>query len=66
MAPLVDVWKGFMPREPSVSGKEAAINYRLRDKVDESLADPRPNKSIDEVFKRLRAYHAARDRVRRG
>lgn len=46
--------------------EEAAINDWLRNKVDESLADPRPNVSADTVFKRLRAHHARRSKVASG
>jgi antitoxin ParD1/3/4 len=40
--------------------EEAAVNAWLRDRVDESLADPRPSVPAQTVFKRLRAYHAER------
>jgi antitoxin ParD1/3/4 len=39
--------------------EEVALNDWLRQKVDEALADPRPNIPAREVFKRLRAHHAA-------
>lgn len=45
--------------------EEAAVNDWLRRRVDESLADPRPNISADKVFKRLRAYRAGRVKARR-
>jgi antitoxin ParD1/3/4 len=44
--------------------EEAALNDWLRKKVDEALADPRPNIPAREVFKRLRAHHAARTKPR--
>ena len=45
--------------------EEAAVNAWLRQRVDESLADPRPNVPARTVFKRLRAYHAERVRAAR-
>lgn len=45
--------------------EEAAVEDWLRRRVDESLADPRPNVSADKVFKRLRAHHAGRLKARR-
>ena len=39
--------------------EEAAVNDRLRQRVDEALADPRPNVPARDVFKRLRQHHAA-------
>ena len=45
--------------------EESAVNEWLRRQVDESLADPRPNRPAEEVFKRLRAHHAARSKGRR-
>jgi antitoxin ParD1/3/4 len=42
--------------------EEAAVNDWLRQRVDESL---RPNIPADKVFKRLRAHHAGRSKVRR-
>jgi antitoxin ParD1/3/4 len=38
--------------------EEAALRDWMRKRIDESLADPRPNISAGTVFKRLRAYHA--------
>ena len=46
--------------------EETAINDWLRKKVDESLADPRPNVPADTVFKRLRALHARRSKAAAG
>ena len=43
--------------------EEDALNNWLRKKVDEALADPRPNIPAREVFKRLRAHHAARTKA---
>jgi antitoxin ParD1/3/4 len=40
--------------------EEAALTDWLRDRVDEAFADPRPNVSAGEVFKRLREHHARR------
>jgi antitoxin ParD1/3/4 len=40
--------------------EEAALNGWLRQRVDESLADPRPDIPAGKVFKRLRAHHARR------
>jgi antitoxin ParD1/3/4 len=45
--------------------EDAAVNDWLRQRVDESLADPRPSIPADKVFKRLRAHHAARLKARR-
>ena len=45
--------------------EEAAIDAWLRQRVDESLADPRPNIPARQVFERLRAHHAARKKVSR-
>ena len=45
--------------------EEAAVNEWLRQRVDESLADPRPNVPASEVFKRLRAHHAGRSKAQR-
>ena len=45
--------------------EEAALSDWLRSKVEESLADPRPNIPAREVFKRLRAHHAARSKTRK-
>jgi antitoxin ParD1/3/4 len=38
--------------------EEAALNDWMRKRIDESLADPRPNIPARTVFKRLRNYHA--------
>lgn len=38
--------------------EEAALSDWMRKRVDEALADPRPNIPADTVFKRLRNYHA--------
>ena len=38
--------------------EEAAINDWLRQRVDEAMADPRPNIPARKVFKRLRDHHA--------
>ena len=38
--------------------EEAAVTDWLRQRVDEAFADPRPNISAREVFKRLRERHA--------
>jgi len=38
--------------------EETALNDWMRKRVDEALADPRPNIPAGTVFKRLRAYHA--------
>jgi antitoxin ParD1/3/4 len=45
--------------------EEAAINDWLRQRIDDSLADARPNLPADKVFKRLRAHHAGRLKARR-
>lgn len=45
--------------------EEAAIDGWLRRQVDEAFADPRPNAPARDVFRRLRAHHAATGRVRR-
>ncbi|HEY9348079.1 MAG TPA: hypothetical protein VIQ53_22330 [Inquilinus sp.] len=38
---------------------EKAISEWLKEKVDEAFADPRPSVPARDVFRRLRAYHAA-------
>jgi len=43
--------------------EEAALNEWLRQKVDEALADPRPNIPARKVFKRLRAHHASKQKT---
>jgi antitoxin ParD1/3/4 len=45
--------------------EEAAINEWLRERVDESLADPSPNIPAREVFRRLRAHHAGQVKTSR-
>jgi antitoxin ParD1/3/4 len=45
--------------------EEVALNDWLRKKVDEALADPRPNIPARDVFKRLRAHHAARTKPKK-
>ncbi len=42
----------------SLDREEAAINDWLLQRVDEALADPRPNVPSRAVFKRLRTNHA--------
>jgi antitoxin ParD1/3/4 len=44
--------------------EELAINDWLRQQVDESLADPRPNVPARTVFTRLRKHHAAQVKAR--
>lgn len=38
--------------------EEAALDDWLRQRVEEALADPRPDEPAREVFKRLRKHHA--------
>jgi len=45
--------------------EEAALDDWLRQRVDESFADPRPSVPAREVFKRLRGHHAERVRADR-
>jgi antitoxin ParD1/3/4 len=45
--------------------EERAVEEWLRERVEESLADPRPNIPADRVFKRLRAHHAGQVKARR-
>jgi antitoxin ParD1/3/4 len=40
--------------------EERALDEWLRQRVDEALADPRPNVPARDVFKRLRDHHAER------
>jgi len=40
--------------------EEAAVNKWLRRRIDEALADPRPNLPAREVFQRLREHHSNR------
>ena len=44
--------------------EEAAVGDWLRQRVDESFADPRPNIPAETVFKRLRKLHAGRVKAR--
>jgi antitoxin ParD1/3/4 len=53
-------------RSRALDLEETAINDWLRNKVDESLADPRPDVPADTVFKRLRALHAHRSKTMPG
>jgi antitoxin ParD1/3/4 len=41
------------------------LNDWLREKIDESLSDPRPSIPAKDVFKRLKAHHAARSKSRK-
>jgi antitoxin ParD1/3/4 len=45
--------------------EEAAVTDWLRQRVDESLADPRPNVPARKVFKRLRQHHTGRAKTGR-
>jgi antitoxin ParD1/3/4 len=45
--------------------EEAAVADWLRQRVDESLSDPRPDVPADKVFKRLRTHHARQVKARR-
>jgi antitoxin VapB len=45
--------------------QKAALKECLREKVDEALADPRPNIPAREVFRRLRAHHAAEAKTKK-
>jgi len=45
--------------------EERALDEWLRERIRESLADPRPNILADEVFKRIRAHHAGQLKARR-
>ncbi len=45
--------------------EDAAVTEWLRQRVDESLTDPRPSVPVRAVFKRLRAHHAARLKAER-
>ena len=38
---------------------EKTISERLKEKVEEAFADPRASVPARDVFRRLRAYHAA-------
>jgi hypothetical protein len=43
---------------------QPAMAERLRQRVDESLSDPKSDVPADKVFKRLRAHHARRVKAR--
>ncbi len=43
--------------------EETALTDFLRQRVEESFADPSPDVPARDVFARLRAYHAARGRT---
>ena len=45
--------------------EEAALADAVRQRVEKSLADPRPSATAETVFKRLRARHAKRVKARR-
>lgn len=45
--------------------EDAAVEDWLRQRVEESLNDPRPSAPARTVFKRLRAHHAARVKAAR-
>jgi antitoxin ParD1/3/4 len=45
--------------------EEAAIDEIMRQKIQASLADPRPDIPAEDVFARLRAYHKDQLRNRR-
>lgn len=45
--------------------EEAAVRDWMRQRVDEALADPRPNVPAHEVFKRLRDHHARQGKAKR-
>ncbi|MCC6467975.1 MAG: type II toxin-antitoxin system ParD family antitoxin [Alphaproteobacteria bacterium] len=40
--------------------EEAAMGDWLKRSVDEALADPRPDVSLDDAFRRVRRHHARR------
>lgn len=44
--------------------EEACLNNWLRQSVEESLADPRPNIPAGQVFRSLRRYHARQSQGR--
>ena len=46
--------------------EEATLDGRLRKRVDEAFADPRPNRPAGDVFKRLRNRHARRTAAKAG
>jgi hypothetical protein len=41
------------------------VSGRLKQRVEEAFADPRPNVPAADVFKRLRAYHAQQVKAER-
>jgi antitoxin ParD1/3/4 len=43
--------------------EEAAVDAWLKRAVDQALADPRPNVSIDEAFRRVRRHRARQVKV---
>ncbi len=45
--------------------EEAALKDWLQKRIDESLADPRPNVPAERVFKKLRAHHKRQLKTRR-
>ena len=45
--------------------EDAAFDEWMRQRIDEAVADPRPNVPAREVFERLREYHAARLKAER-
>lgn len=45
--------------------EETAVNDWMRQRIRESLDDPRPDRPAKEVFARLRSHHARQVRVRR-
>jgi antitoxin ParD1/3/4 len=55
--------KGLLPVLSTL--EEAAVNDWLRQRVDEALADPRPNVPARAVFKRLQRHHAGRAKTAR-
>jgi hypothetical protein len=52
------IWIVELPTVPGTDDKGATADERLRQLVDESLADPRPSVPARLVFGRLRAHHA--------
>jgi len=45
--------------------EEAALSQVWRARIEEAMADPRPDVPAETVFKRLRAHHAKRVKARR-
>jgi len=45
--------------------EEAALDDLLRQRIEESLADPRPDVPAREVFQRLREHHARQAKAER-